>query len=655
MDIPIASLARSAYRADIDGLRAVAILLVLFDHVGITAFSGGFIGVDVFFVISGYLISDHMLKQLEAGSFSFARFYERRFRRIIPALLFILAATTIMAYRYLFPTEMIEFGKSLLAALLSYSNIHFWLLKTDYFVGLHQQKPLLHTWSLGVEEQLYIVFPLLLVALYRFGAGRWPRRHLKGILWAVTVLSFGLACFWTTRDASTAFFLMPLRAWEFLMGALLAVGALPSLKQAWLRNLASAIGLLLIVLPGILYTSKVLFPGVAALLPCLGAALIIAAGEVGSSWIGNALAFGPLRWVGLISYSLYLWHWPVQVFQTTNFIIVPDRDPLWMKQVAVIAVSLLLAALSWRFVEQPFRTGRLRARVPLFVLNGGLLLCLVWFSNILIQYAWWPPAYLPRTTAFNDFHRTAQEPGPQRWNTCFMDAENYATSFKPSICLADDPNRKHYLLLGDSHAGMMYVALKATFPKLNLSQLNITRCRPTIHHPAWASSPGCVAATQFTFGDYLQHHSVDMVLLAGRWEDGEMDDLSATITWLQQHGIKTIVIGPGIEFDQSFLRLLEVSHRDHDPGMLARHRSVAPEQLDRRMEALARDKWNVPYISMYDDLCGNTAGLQGETETVTGCPVYAAPGVPLLWDSDHLSLAGSLLFADKIKAGHQLQ
>jgi peptidoglycan/LPS O-acetylase OafA/YrhL len=636
---------RPGYRPDIDGLRAVAVLLVVFDHVGIRRFAGGFIGVDVFFVISGYLISSHLLRDIDAGLFSFARFYERRFRRIMPALLAMLAATSLFAYLYLFPMELKRFAQTQMGALFSFSNVVL-LHQTDYFNAMRKLSPLLHTWSLGVEEQFYIVFPIFLFLICR-----WGRRHLKLILWFLTAFGFLLACYWTNREAAVAFYLAPLRAWELLFGTLLAIGALPSADKPWKREISASVGILLILAVAVHYHDWTPFPGLHAFAPCLGAALVLAAGETGQSYTGRLLSWGPMRWIGLISYSLYLWHWPILVFQQTNSILVPDRYPVWVMQLTVIATSLAAATLSWRFIEQPFRAGIFRStRLALFALNGSVFVLLLGFSAFILHHDGWLPDSVPRPASFYDFKNV--DPGVEsvRWDTCYLEPQDFPTRFHPSVCLAEDA-RPQYLLLGDSHAAAAYWGLKTVFPELNISQLNTTGCSPTVKHPALKLGT-CDRPANYIFNDYLLRHHVDTVLLVARWVDLDINNLQDTVDWIKQQGIKVIVFGPSIEFDRPLPRIVEIANRDHDPGAYARHRDLEPEDMDRRISVAARNQWHVPYISMYEDLCG-LPSLAG-TETASGCPVIVPPGVPVLWDTDHLSPAGSIFFAQAIRSRHQL-
>jgi peptidoglycan/LPS O-acetylase OafA/YrhL len=279
---------------------------VLAFHIGLTGFRGGFVGVDVFFVISGYLISSIIFAEINSSRFTITGFYERRIRRIFPALVATLAATSVFAVIYLLPGELIDYAKSMLAATGSASNLYFWW-HSGYFSS-PTSKPLLHTWSLAVEEQFYITFPLFLLLVRRF----FPQalRTAVVILFFVSLVT---SCLVVSRNPDTAFYMPYTRAWELLLGTLLSLGVFPRLRSAWLRNLATLGGIGMIMWSVLLYSQETLFPGLSALVPCVGTALIVWAGEAGTSLVGSALSWRPVVFVGLISYSLYLWHWPVIV------------------------------------------------------------------------------------------------------------------------------------------------------------------------------------------------------------------------------------------------------------------------------------------------------------------------------------------------------
>ncbi len=361
------------YRPEIDGLRAVAVMGVLFFHAGLKC-PGGFVGVDVFFVISGYLITSLLLRDLESSRFSLVRFWERRCRRIMPALFVMVLVTLLAGGLLLLPQDYLMLGRSAVFQSLFASNIFFWL-DTGYFTAAAAEKPLLHTWSLAVEEQFYLAMPLLLM-----GAGLGGRRRVCVILAGLFVASLGWCLWRMDEDRSAAFFLLPSRAWELLVGSLLA--AIPATWELGLgrwREFVAWLGLAGILGAYMCYIEETRFPGLAALPPVFGAALFIwsnqrPAGAPPPTLIGRLLTLRPVVFVGLISYSLYLWHWPVLAF-VNYWSFAPLAK---VGKLAVVLASFLLAVLSWRYVETPFRRNQLVSRRSLLLsAAGGLALLLL--------------------------------------------------------------------------------------------------------------------------------------------------------------------------------------------------------------------------------------------------------------------------------------
>ncbi|WP_010138047.1 acyltransferase family protein [Oceanicola sp. S124] len=362
---------RGGYRRDIDGLRAVAVVSVFLAHAKIALFSGGFVGVDVFFVISGYLITGILLREVEEGRFSIFAFYERRVRRIFPALYAMALVVSVACWLLFLPVDFKEFGESLAAVALFLSNFYF-DMKSGYFDTSSEFRPLLHTWSLGVEEQFYIVFPLLLVLMARLRL----IRHALPVFVLLWLLSFAGAVQGVATDMQSAFYMPWLRAWELLSGSLIALslrGGATALA-APLRQALSVLGLGLILLPVLLYSEDTPFPGLAALFPVLGAALLIKLGEGGEETLAaGLLGLRPVVYVGRISYSLYLWHWPPLVFMRY----LSEGEPALWLEITAVAGAIGMAVLSYHFIEQPFRRkGFLTQRS---VLVGGVAICCLAF------------------------------------------------------------------------------------------------------------------------------------------------------------------------------------------------------------------------------------------------------------------------------------
>src|SRR5262245_22386561 len=347
------------YRPDIDGLRAVAVLLVLFYHFQITPFTGGFVGVDIFFVISGYLITSLIRGEMANGEFSLIAFYERRVRRILPALFFMLLATTALAGLILFPYDLMRYSRSLIATVLFGSNFYFWST-VDYFDIAAELKPLLHTWSLAVEEQFYFLYPALFCALR--GASQ---RKLIHVIGAIFIVSLG-ANIWALRFAPASdFYLLPFRGWELMLGALLALRPLGSAGR--IRAASAWSGVALILFSAFAFSIDTPFPGEYALVPCIGAACLIYAGP--HTIVGRMLSWRPVVSIGLISYSLYLWHWPLLIL--ARYLVL--RDFILWEKATLILLSGMVAVVSWAYVEKPFRTlGKIPSK-SLFPLAGAAI------------------------------------------------------------------------------------------------------------------------------------------------------------------------------------------------------------------------------------------------------------------------------------------
>jgi peptidoglycan/LPS O-acetylase OafA/YrhL len=341
------------YRPDIEGLRGIAVLLVVLYHMGIPSLRGGFIGVDVFFVLSGYLITGILTRSVEEGrGLGFAEFYARRVRRLLPASLLVLVATCLVIPVAFPPTEQVLFSRAARATALYVSNLWFLFQTSDYFGAAAEFNPFLHTWSLGVEEQFYLVWPLLLWAGFR---GRGDRRRAALLLGVVGLISYAASLWYTFDFLSAAFYLMPLRAWEFAAGGLLVLRRTEVRREEERLNaLVGFLGLGLILVSGVVVRSYALFPGVTATLPTIGTLAVLAAGER-RDWRGASglLTFWPLQVLGRLSYSWYLWHWPVGLI--TNQML---PDPGILAGTLAATGSLGLSVLTYLFVEHPARHNR---------------------------------------------------------------------------------------------------------------------------------------------------------------------------------------------------------------------------------------------------------------------------------------------------------
>jgi peptidoglycan/LPS O-acetylase OafA/YrhL len=564
-----AAAAGQRYRPDIDGLRAVAVLPVVLYHFGIAPFTGGFVGVDIFFVISGYLITALIHDEMGRGTFTIAHFYERRIRRIFPALFAMIALSCVAAVVLLFPIDLVRFGHSVEATIVFGSNFLF-KNSAGYFDVVADRKPLLHTWSLAVEEQFYLVFPAILLALRRFGG-----RVQFGAIAAIFVLSLALSI-WQIRSApETAFYLLPDRAWELMLGAMLAIGKFPLPENRWLREAIALLGVLLIAFAVFSYTVDTPFPGATAIPPCLGAALLIYAGSGGSSLMGSILSSPPFVGVGLLSYSLYLWHWPLRVFgQYAVF-----RALMLDEKIGLIALSFLLAYLSWRFVERPFRERReLISRKVIFrtAAVAAIVLFAAGFAvtmdrGLTLRYSKQVQAML----------RVAIRKKPPPQDACF--GKPLFKSPKGQVCIFGSRAAKapSFALWGDSHASMLQAVLGDRALATGRQGLHIQHgaCRPALGVNS-SRSDDCDKVNQKGVKLLEAMPSVTEVILAGRWA-------------------KSFVGTPADHEDGSNEY---VTDKDHPVGSLSTNGAVFARGLERLVARLTADHKKVVIISSVPEI-----------------------------------------------------
>ena len=468
------------YRPDIDGLRAVAVLTVLFFHTEISGFSGGFVGVDIFYVISGYLITSIVARDEAAGRFSLVSFYDRRLRRIFPALFGVVFFSVLVSGILLAPSDLAFFGKSLLAMTFFVSNIFF--KRTGgtggYFAADVHPQVLLHTWSLSVEEQFYLFFPTSLILLTRLA-----KKHVSKFLYVAITVSFAINIWATHRRPSAAFYFLIPRAWELLLGAILAIKALPPIQHRIVREIAGFTGLGLIARAVSVLTKDTAFPGAWALLPCLGAWLIIYAGETGPSSVKTILSFRPLVFIGVISYSLYLWHWPIIVFAKIFW--AADVGNLSPYQVTgVILLSLVMAFVSYEFIESPFRGGNSRIKrrqIFSFGLVATALSAVLGFSIYLSK------GFPGR---FNDSTRQLISKNMERKKDFEDSCGNWNRDVKSvadlTVCSIGEPSAKKIMFWGDSHVQQLYPLVRQMYDKGELQERGVV----------FTVAPGCSPSEQ---------------------------------------------------------------------------------------------------------------------------------------------------------------
>jgi peptidoglycan/LPS O-acetylase OafA/YrhL len=625
---------KSDYREDIDWLRAIAVLAVVAFHFEAPAVFGGFVGVDIFFVISGFLITGIIQSEINAKTFSFARFYERRARRLLPALYTMVVLTTIPAFHYLLTSERAEFFRSVASVVSFTSNFFFWF-QTGYFDHAAVEKPLLHTWSLAVEEQFYLALPLLLFVLLRLARG--SRMALPIALGVLALASFALGVWLMHSDRSAdAFFMSPPRAWEFLVGGMVALDGFPAPRHGWARQVARGIALVMLAIPILSLRQGPGFPGVNALLPCLGAALFIWSGiGMPSRPRGQLSPLNVARFFGQISYSLYLWHWPLFAFVRFS------KSSLTLSAgdtVALFAVTVAISYLSWRFVEQPFRERRLApTRGAAFRLAGA--------SSALLLAASAGGYAASRTPSETD---RAAEALDAYNNYDFRSVYRFGTYFSAdgSFSEADfrlAPDKTNVLLWGDSLAAHYFYGLSQNTEDVNILQATQAACMPSLN----AAGQGFALCRRFDeqmqafFGD----HKPDLVIMSADWLEyarpprfeGMIADLRNTIAQLNASGIRVIVLGPAVQFRS---RLPSMLARAHLRGVETRADDFVPRDifaLDRMMQAALPAADGFAYGSVLDAVC-----------PARQCPLTVEGGVPLAWDHAHLTAEGSVYVTKRL-------
>lgn len=487
---------RLGYRADVEGLRALAILLVVAAHAGVPWLSGGFVGVDVFFVLSGFLITGLLVQEVfETGRLRFAEFYVRRLRRLMPALLVMLLVIGLLAALVLAPAEQREQSSAAAMAALWLSNIHFALARLDYFAPGTETNLFLHTWSLGVEEQFYLVWPAVLVWLMARDGERGIARLKVGM--AVVLVASLASCVWLTYAApQLAFYMMPMRAWQFAAGALVwltfrrpsgASGSYWWQRHALALRRGGWIGLVLVVTVGVLFDARMPYPGGWALLPTAGAAAVIAAGSDGraSTGVTRLLAWRPLQWLGGVSYSWYLWHWPILLL---GHAFSGSDAPAW--RLCWVVLSLVLAWASCRLVEAPIRNRRTWLVRPGMSIFGALALMLV-ANSLCIR--WNNQAAARMQAPLMQHYTAAHGDAPAIYA---MGCDDWYASDRVRICAFGPSDAAHTaILIGDSHAGQWFPAVAEAFhrPGWRLLVLTKSSC-PMVDEPFFYARIGKVYA-----------------------------------------------------------------------------------------------------------------------------------------------------------------
>ena len=631
------SLVTLTYRSDIDGLRAVAVLSVVAYHAFPELLPGGFVGVDIFFVISGFLISSIILKSLKENTFSFRLFYERRIKRIFPALLLVLIFCLALGWLVLLPNEYGALGEHVAAGAGFIANVLLWT-ESGYFDKASELKPLLHLWSLGIEEQFYIIWPLLLATVSK------KRINPFYLLFFLFVASFVINLYLTCNSPVAAFYSPVTRFWELMLGSILACCNLTDKSngvdsKSDFHSFLSFFGILLIVLSVVLFKDDVQFPGWRAMLPVVGAGLLIQAGP-GSFFNRVVLSRRAFVTVGLISYPLYLWHWPLLSFAR---IIHSEIPPTWVR-LAIVILSLLLAYLTYRFIEKPIRfafsTKRTAPALFLAMVIVGVagFYCFIMngmpqrFSADIQSYATYK--YDPATDT--------------RRGACWLDVAADAQGYSADCVDPPEKGKTFILVWGDSHAARFYTGLKALGgDDFRLAQFARNACPPVLNY----GYNNCNKSNIYVFGK-IKELRPTIVILHAHWigylkldhNDTVMRSLVPTIQRLKEAGVsKIIVIGPSPQWLSPLPNLLVKELRRtraaNVPERTYQYFDQSVVAVDETIKTQLQNLDDVVYFSALKAMCDKTGCLT----TVNG----RADGLTT-WDEGHLTTPGALYLAQKL-------
>lgn len=640
------------YRKDIDGLRAIAVIAVILNHAGFSAFPGGYIGVDIFFVISGFLITSIISREIVENKFTILKFYERRIRRILPALTG-MAFFVILASFVMYDLEKLKaVGKSLAATMLFFSNINFWK-EAGYFDAPSQLKPLLHTWSLAVEEQFYIVFPLLI-----FFLNRYAQKTTKYILLAIALISFGYAAYEINQDPAKVFYLSQFRAWELLVGCLLSLQLLPFSISKIVNNLLSLLGILMISIPIFVFTANTQFPGPSAAIPVIGTALIIYSNHKEQTIVGHIIGISPLVFIGKISYSLYLWHWPLILF-TKYFLIRPINQS---EKFYILGLTFIISVLSWRLIETPFRSKNFLKIRQVYAFAAVTMAALLFTAG--------SAYYFEKFSNRLGFGQQDQKKSDDHW--AFKDCNINIVDNPESIqtCeLGVSSALPSFFVWGDSHAPTFGKPIDAVSSEYGLRGIlsYSNGCPPLldmIAHPSVGDFP-CQQYNNMVIQYLMDHPEIKTVIIASRltpWveeshykmeEGGRLyltDDqkvipdgapgeqlvqtgLERTIRAIQALNRKVVIIVPipEIGFDVPSANYIATRTGRDENTIIA---PTIDEYLARNQKTMSvlntiKEKYNVQMIEPWRVLCnGNLCRA-------------SIDHIPLYKDDDHLSIFGS--------------
>lgn len=618
-------LQNKGFRWDIQGLRALAVMAVVIFHIAPLRLPGGYLGVDIFFVISGYLIIGFICRDLGNGDFQLKGFYKKRVRRLFPAFFATVVATSIAAFYFFTPEETITFAESAISSLMYVSNIFFYA-QSDYFAGELEFAPLLHTWSLSVEEQFYIVFPILLITVFKFN-----RNLLHPTLILIGIFSFTLSEYLVQVNPSMSFFISPSRFWQFIAGGILAINIHKIDLSKQMSLSVGLVGLLVLLVSLFVYDKHTLFPGINAIIPTVATLLVLLAGAQ-QTVFSRFMALPINRFLGNISYSFYLWHWPVIVFY--KLAIVSDQPGL-IHNVVILFISIMLGYLSWKYIEVPFnkvsskgkKIGDIRTTMACSI---SLIAVMMLFMTGLPNRFNSQQLYF---SSFSNYDASGFRSGKgesQNLGICLLGPLNDGVQyFDKDKCITHTPTKFNILLIGDSHSAQWNSALQENInSKQTVSQVTASGCRPLL---AAKGERRCTELMEYGFHYLLKNKRFDRIIIAGRWQNHEYQDLKETLEYLSDYTDDIVVVGRTLEYKLSLPRILATT-KLADIKNDTHNRFSELKELDEQFKRVSSNK-NVSYVSLIDTICPIENNM---------CSALTVEDVPMAFDYGHFTHEGAL-------------
>lgn len=595
-----------SFNHDIQGLRALAVLAVVLFHINPKILPGGYLGVDIFFVISGYLIIGHIWSELENNKFNLMNFYVKRTKRLFPALFVMIIASVVIGYFILLPSETTDMHKSLISSLFYVSNFYFYNV-TDYFNTNIHYAPMLHTWSLSVEEQFYIIFPLILIFLYQY-----PKKILF-FLFTLFILFFIISITLVNIDQSLAFYSSPSRFFQFLAGGILSVSNIKNIFSKKTNELAAFFGLVIITITFFLYSENTSFPGINALLPTIATLMIIFSSKK-SIYTNKILTNKIAQFLGNSSYSIYLWHWPLIVYWKIYKGELSKTD-----QLLILALSIIIGFLSWKYIENKTRFAEYRINPILLSLSISLIF------TFLIIFTLDGMSFRYNDNQVKIANYLNYKELDYREGKCFFTKnKNDISLFDEKECIKYKKEKQNILLIGDSHAAMFYTTLNTHLEDgQTLSQITASGCRPLT---SLRGDKECTNLISYAFKDIIKNYKFDIIILAGRWQKEEFNDIKETLDYVKNYSKEIFLIGRNIDFDNSLPRILISSKSDFlNSNKIIKFKEV--NEIDTKLNDLIEKEFeNITYISMFTPFCNEK-----------GCNL-TLNNEPIIYDTNHLTL-----------------